>query len=117
MKTKQEEICRCSLSGVQYSDYQLCVGIKADSKLKLYWERSNQYDNMAIRVEYCGIKIGYIPKGTFQNLLHEYRERGIKIVATIVSYNRNNPTWYMFTVKCEAKKKLNNSGDTDVSLD
>lgn len=112
------ELARVNLAGVQYSDYQLVVGtIKAGSKLKLYWERNNPFDDMAIKVEYSGVKIGYIPKGEIQDLLHEYREHGQKVYAFITSHNKTNPTWYMFCIKCCVTKKLKNSEDGETSFD
>lgn len=104
---KLKEVLRTNIAGVQFSDYQTCVGIKAGSKLKLWWEPSNKFDAQAIRVEYCGTKIGYIPKGPMQQSLHSYREAGTRVYASIVSYNKTNPTWNMFVVKCEVEDKVN----------
>jgi hypothetical protein len=118
MKNKKIEIARLSLVGVQYPAYPLVVGtIKTGSKLKLYWEKNNAFDSMAIRVEYNGVKIGYIPKGEFQDLLHNYRENGIKVYSSITAHNKTNPTWYMFCIKCEVNRKLNNSRDGEPSFD
>ena len=103
MKTKNSELVRFSLAGVQYSDYQLCAGLKAGSPVTFTWERSNPYDDMAIRVDYHGTKIGYVPKGPNQDLLHEQREDGIKITGRVIAFNKNNPTWHLITVAVEAK--------------
>jgi len=99
------EVCRFNVAGVQYYDYQLCVGLKAGSPLKLWWEPSNQFDASAIRIEYNGVKIGYVPKGPKQDLLHSYRESKVKVHATLVAYNKTNPSWNMLYVKCEVENK------------
>lgn len=104
-QTKKKELFRCNIAGVQYSDYQLCLGLKAGAKLDLWWERGNPHDPQAIRVEYRGIKLGYIPRGPFQEKLHEYLQNGIKVFTSMVSVNENNPSWHRFVLKCEVRDK------------
>lgn len=113
-KTKKlHELFRCSLSGVQYSDYQNAYVrdyIKHGSKVQLYWETRNPYDQLAIKVCYHGRKIGYIPRdGYYQKMLHDYRKMGIRIDGEIVSVNHNNPTWYYFVIKCSSIRKINSN--------
>lgn len=93
---------RTNLAGVQYSDYQLiCVSLKPGTIVRLVGEPQNRYDNMAIRVEYKGISIGYIPARTvLQSELWNYHKRGAKIVAVITAFNKNNPTWSAITIQC-----------------
>ncbi len=107
----KKELGRFSLAGVQYSDYQICVGLRAGAKVTLTWERSNKFDDLAIRVDYCGKRIGYVPKGEFQDLLHELRESKTKVQAKVVAFNRNNPTWHMITVAIEAVQKQKQEAD------
>ena len=104
---KKIELFCVSLAGVQYSDYQTCVGIKAGSPLTLTWEKNNKFDDMAIRVDYYGTKIGYIPKGGNQEVLHAWRDDGVKVTCSVVAYNKTNPTWHMITVKCEVSTPSN----------
>ena len=111
---KKIELFRCNLAGVQYSNYQTCVGLKAGSPLKLTWERNNKFDDQAIRVDYYGAKIGYIPKGNNQEVLHAHREDGSKVTCSVVAYNKTNPTWNMICVKCEITASSN---DRDVDID
>lgn len=111
---KKIELVRVNLAGVQYSDYQTCVGLKAGSPLKLTWERNNKFDDEAIRVDYYGTKIGYIPKGNNQEMLHGCREDGIKVTCSVVAFNKTNPTWNMISVKCEITAPSN---DRDVDID
>lgn len=108
MKTKLIEVFRDNISGVQYGDYQQVLPkLKAGAKLTLTWERGNNYDPMAIRIDLDKVKLGYVKGNSeFQRLLHEYREHGIKVVATLVSFNRTNPTWQMLTYKIEAPSAI-----------
>jgi hypothetical protein len=96
-----KELCRFNIAGVQYGDYQLAVGLKAGRPLSLTWERSNKHDPLAIRIDYAKVKLGYVPRGEFQSLLHKYRENETKMKCTIVSVNKTNQTWFMFVVKVE----------------
>ena len=98
------ELFRFNIAGVQYSDYQTAASnIKVGDKVDLFWEPSNKFDDKAIRIEWKGIKLGYVPKHTYedcQSVLHNYREMGIKILTHIVSINKNNPSWQYYVVKC-----------------
>ena len=117
MKTKLIEVGRVSVAGVQYSDYQKCKSIKAGQKVKLFWEKKNHYDPNAIRVDLNGIKLGYVPKGEFQDLLHEYLGMGIKVTTEIVAFNPTNPTWHMITMKFSAPKDIRFSEGSEGSFD
>lgn len=112
-----QELFRCNIAGVQYSDYQLAkLSIRPGARLQLWWESKNKMDQLAIRVELKGVKLGYIPQkhwlnkmwqdAPYQAQLHSLREQGVKIITTLVSYNPTNPTWSMFTIKCEAKQPV-----------
>lgn len=109
MKTKLIEVFRDNISGVQYGDYQKITDkLKPGAKLQLFWERRNSYDTRAIRIELGGVKLGYVKgKGSLhQTLLHQYREQEIKVVATLVSYNKNNPSWQALVYKIEAPSMI-----------
>ncbi len=91
---------RFNLSGVQYSDYQLVVGTPVGKTVDLIGEPSNQYDRDAIRVEYMGIKLGYIPsKSIFQSELIRYHKQGCKCIGIITAFSKANPTWRMITIQ------------------
>lgn len=94
---------RFNLHGVQYSDYQLIVGgLKPGTVVDLIGEPSNKYDHKAIRVEYKGVKIGYIPAATiYQSELWNYHKRGAKCIGIVTAFNKNNPTWCMITIQCK----------------
>lgn len=102
---------RINLSGVQYSDYQLIVGgLKPGTVLSLIGEPSNKFDPDAIRVEYKGISLGYIPKNSEQQKeLWECHNAGAKCIAIVTAFNKSNPTWNMITVQCKIKPTTNNS--------
>lgn len=104
-KTKQPKWVnvegRFNVAGVQYSDYQLVVGgLKPGMVCDLIGEPTNQYDNKAIRIEYKGIKLGYVPARSIQQSeLWTYHEREIKLIAIVTAYNRTNPTHMMITMQ------------------
>lgn len=93
---------RFNVAGVQYSDYQLiCGGIKAGTVVKLIGEPYNTNDKYAIRLEYRGIKLGYIPKFSIQQSeLWRHHKAGRKCICVVTSFNKTNPTWCMITAQC-----------------
>jgi len=101
--TKWQNICeRVNLAGVAYSDYQrlsprvLVPGLI----LKLVGETSNSFDRFAIRVEYAGYSLGYIPaKSIHQSELWNNHRRGAKCIAVLTAFNKTNPTWSMVTIQ------------------
>lgn len=101
---------RINLSGVQYSDYQLVCGgnksLKPGTVLQLFGEPLNKHDSLAIRVEYKGIFLGYIPQGSIhQSELWNSHRNGYKCIAVLTAFNKNNPTWCMITVQCKRMPK------------
>ncbi len=112
ISNKQKELFRFNLAGVQYSDYQQCSRLKAGAKLTLTWERNNPHDNKAIRVNCDGVKLGYVPANTaFQNALHSLRQQNSKVEATVVAFNKTNPTWNMICIKVCGLSELVNDSD------
>lgn len=96
-KPQQLEVYRDALAGVAFSDYQKDLELRVGSSLRLIWERKNPRDSNAIAVYHKNIHIGYIKRKDTE-LLHSYREKGIKLTATLSAYNKNNPTWHMLVV-------------------
>jgi HIRAN domain len=104
-KNKMKELFRCNIAGVQYGDYQTAVGLKVGSILKLFPDTKNPYDSHAIKVMYGDARLGYIPKGEYQDMLWQLRADKIKVSCEISSYNRTNPTWNMFVIKISVDAK------------
>lgn len=101
---KMTEIGRENIAGVQFSDYQKAKTIKAGDELNLFWEKNNKFDDRAIRIEWKGIKLGYVKGGSeLQDTLHECLENKRKVKAYVVSVNRTNPTWNMFVYRVDAQ--------------
>lgn len=98
---------RFNVAGVQYSDYQLILGgIKPGSLVKFIGEPSNQYDRMAIRIEYSGISIGYVPRCSIQQSeLWEAHRQGRRCIGYVTAFNKTNPTWAMITVQAKRSTK------------
>lgn len=85
-KPKWQEVGeRFTVAGVQYSDY-----LKVRSQLKLgctvrfVGETRNIYDIRAIRIEYSGVKIGYVPaNSTIQHNLWMCHKAGSHVVGVV----------------------------------
>lgn len=104
-KTKRNIIFEGHLAGVQYSDYQRVVGIRAGRSVSFAWERSNEHDPNAVRTMLDDVSIGYIPKGETW-VFHRAHKAGQKIYGEIVSYNRSNPTWQMIVVRAWTNEEI-----------
>lgn len=105
MKTKTNKWIdvegRVNLAGVQYSDYQLVFkGLKAGTVLQLVGEPKNPFDSKAVRVQYNGIKLGYLPRFSIQQSeVWNAHANGSKVIAVVTAFNKTNPTWMMITVQ------------------
>ncbi len=75
----------------EYNDVNLATidksinfsAIKPNEPCRLETEPDNEYDNKAIAVYFEGVKIGYIKKGRFQDMYHDFVARKEAIDATI----------------------------------
>ena len=97
---------RVNLAGVQYGDYQKLQPkvLKSGLVLKLIGDPSNKYDAKAIRVDYAGYTLGYIPRATIhQSELWNSHANGYKCIAVLTAFNKTNPTWMMITVQLKRK--------------
>lgn len=116
-QTKWENVeGRFNVAGVQYSDYQLvCRSLKPGTVVSLIGETRNEFDNRAIRIEYKGIKLGYVPgKSIQQSELWNAHNRGCKCIAIITAFNKTNPTWCMITVQAKKTRSPKESKSLDV---
>lgn len=76
---------RIQLAGVQYSDWQkVCGSAELGDQVRFIGEPNNQWDNKAIRVEYDGVKIGYLPRlSPVKDELWRLHDSGAVVVGVI----------------------------------
>lgn len=76
---------RFTIAGVQYSDYlKVRNKIKLGQQVRFIGEPKNLYDFRAIRIEYAGVKIGYVPAGsTIQHNLWMCHKAGSHVIGVI----------------------------------
>lgn len=106
--TKWENVeGRLNLAGVQYGDYQrISTVLKPGLILKMVGEPTNKYDKMAIRVEYAGYLLGYIPRFSIQQSeCWNAHTNGYKLIAVLTAFNKTNPTWSMITIQIKRHRK------------
>ena len=107
-RTKWETVGgRVHLAGVIYSDYQqVAKHLKPGTVLTLIGEPSNEHDRLAIRVEYKGVHIGYVPaRSREQFAAWEAHKEGRKLIAVLTGVALTNPTWHMFVIQIKATVK------------
>lgn len=94
------ELFRTHIAGLKHGDIQKLAPdkyLKPGQEVKMFWERSNEYDPMAIRVEINGMKMGYIPKELTKQI-HELREKKIKCHCQVSAYFPQNVSWMQLYV-------------------
>lgn len=69
-----------SVVGVQYAKPEFS-SIDVAKKLDLVPEPENEHDKDAIRVEYKGIKLGYVPSGHMKDMFIDFAKRNELVVA------------------------------------
>jgi hypothetical protein len=108
---------RVNIAGVQYSDYQQVdpdlfdAHLSSQEPLGLVWERTNSHDPKALALYVDNIRIGYIPRGHLQELIHAAHAKGAKVRVHLTGYHPTNPTYNMFVIKATAAYPLANSND------
>ena len=97
---------RVNLAGVQYHQYNCVVGNPVGKVVKLVGEIGNRYDEMAVRVEYAGVKLGYLPRGSIhQSEAWKAHANGYKLVGVITYFSKKCPTWCAITVQLMRTEK------------
>lgn len=69
-----------SVTGIQYAKPDFSR-IDVAKELELVHEPENEHDKDAIRVEYKGIKLGYMPRGNIKDMIIDFSKRNEMIVS------------------------------------
>ena len=100
MKTGLIKLGQAYIAGVKFADYEkLKDTLQFGDALSLTWEIDNQYDTQAIRIDYKGIKLGYIPRGNLQLMIMNKHHAGARVVCTIINHDKEEETHKMFYVE------------------
>lgn len=75
-----------------YAGKQLWSEMKAGDPLQLVREPDNTYDSNAVRVEWQGYKLGYVPRADNQALAR-FMDRGSKAEARITRLKKSRNPW------------------------
>ena len=66
--------------------------IKFDRRIELIQEPDNEYDSGAIKVMQNGNFIGYMYRGTLQNMINDWIKLGLPVDAEMSQYSKSNKT-------------------------
>lgn len=108
-KSKSTNVYLDHVAGLQYSDYQR-VNIKAGDAVELRRETSNPADTNAIAVYIHGTRCGFIKRPQNQRLIGLKRD-GAKFEASVVSFNKNNPSWQALVISVDVTMPEANEKD------
>ena len=106
-----KEILRCPLAGTIPDNLKLCCGMKVGSPVRAFYNPKN----MAIRLYYFNVLLGYVPTTSDEALLYKYKQEGHKIWCYITEYNRDHPP--RFPLYIGFKVKINDEETTPASED
>lgn len=86
------------IAGFQYSrGPKLVSGMRAGQPLALVPEPQNAYDARAVRIDWRGVKIGYVPRRE-NGGLHALLNGGAPVAAHIAAVQREGPPWEAVSV-------------------
>jgi len=81
------------VAGFQYHQgEEVWDGLRAGETLDLFRERDNPYDNKAVRIEWEGHKLGYVPR-LENHAASQLLDRGEKLSARIVELKESRDPW------------------------
>jgi hypothetical protein len=72
--------------------------LKAGSDFDLIPEPQNPYDEFAVRIDYCGIKIGYVPRSDNRHI-SRLQQQGARLCCRAVEVNPDVEPWNMVRVE------------------
>ena len=105
MKIKQ--IAQFFVAGLIYSDCDLNnLKLPRNAKLTLVFEPENPHDNLAIRIEYKGTKLGYVPRESNDESADDLRvaiSDGQKVRVVVHQFVKTNPSHRMILVRAYSK--------------
>lgn len=91
--TRRIELQRSAVAGFQYHEGEkLWASLRDGDELTLVREAENKYDNRAVRVEWQGHKLGYIPRVENASISH-LLDNDQRVRAEIVSLQASHNPW------------------------
>ncbi|HND21753.1 MAG TPA: HIRAN domain-containing protein [Acidobacteriota bacterium] len=85
-----------------YEGVDLIEDIKIGDRFELIPEPENAYDSLAVRIEYQGVKIGYIPRRE-NKTLHLLLRQGAKLHAEAIYVAPEEMPWEMLELRVRYK--------------
>jgi len=90
---RQTELQRSPVAGFQYHQGEaVWPALAVGSPVDLIREADNPYDARAVRVEWQGQKIGYVPR-TDNAAISQLLDRGVPVSAMITALNTSANPW------------------------
>jgi hypothetical protein len=95
---REHEIDRFYVAGLQYHQAADQLGFQRCDPVSLVREPRNPHDQRAIRIEWKGLHIGYVPRNQ-NRILSRMLDRGEPLMAHINKFNRTEPTWHRVKIR------------------
>src|SRR5690606_23636533 len=92
-------LARFHVAGFRYyAGTTLIHTIRPGDRLTLVPEPANPHDRLAIRIEYRGIKIGYVPRGENAAICTRLRQ-GRRVAGRVVAVRPEEQPWKMLALE------------------
>ena len=92
--------------------------LRPGAEIRLIQEEKNKYDNRAVALYISGIKIGYLLKGTLQDMVNDYIESGwpIKCLLSSLSFSAGEYHGFvnLYFYRKSTKSRLKGYSDIDI---
>ena len=94
----------------EYREYLAVPRARRDTRLTLYWNKTNQYDPLAIKVvanaDGQPVQLGWVPRGSVaQKICHDCRRENVRMHAQLVAVRNFNPPYRMFLMQILAETR------------
>lgn len=100
-KQRRGELFCGYIAGFQYADGMRVLGqLNPGDALTLVREPANEYDRYAVRVDWRGRKLGYIPRDRNRSIA-VLLDTGASLTAIIVAVNRESEAWSQVEIRVE----------------
>ena len=97
----------CIIRGTDPLPHVIDAVNKGNRQIIFEFEPDNEFDSNAVKVMLEGEKIGYVYRGTTQDMIHDFFEGGFEVAAHINTFSPDNITYKVAFYKPKERCRIN----------